>query len=104
PDRCGPTAVVGPDLRSGDQARPKRELEPLDDGDVGLAAALAHGLQAVAAAGAFELVEQRGHEAGTGGAERVAERDGPAVDVDLLVRDADLLHPREHDRRERLVA
>src|SRR5438045_1444676 len=40
-------------------------LQALDDGDVGLAAALAHGLQAEAAAGALELVQQRGHEAHT---------------------------------------
>jgi hypothetical protein len=39
-------------------------LQPLDDGGVGHAAALAHGLEAVAAAGALELVEQRGHELG----------------------------------------
>src|ERR1700686_1885762 len=55
----------------GVQGRPrqrKREgeselAEALDDGGVGLPAALAHRLQAVAAAGAFELVEERGHEA-----------------------------------------
>ena len=57
--------------------------EALDDGGVGHAAALAHRLQAVAAAGALELVEQRGHQPGAGAAERVAEGDGAAVDVDL---------------------
>jgi NAD(P)H-dependent flavin oxidoreductase YrpB (nitropropane dioxygenase family) len=62
------------------------ELVDLDDGDVGLAAALAHRLEAVAAAGALELVEQGGHETHTGGAaQRMAEGDGAAVDVDLLV-------------------
>ena len=60
--------------------------EALDDRDVGLAAALAHRLQAVAAAGALELVEQRRHEPGAGRADRVAERDATAVDVDLLQR------------------
>src|SRR5688572_19940328 len=43
---------------------PGSPLEPLDDRDVGLPAALAHGLEAVAAAGALELVEQGGHETG----------------------------------------
>src|SRR5690606_37921218 len=33
-------------------------LEPLDDRGVGLAAALAHGLEAVPAAGALQLVQQ----------------------------------------------
>ena len=44
--------------------RARGELQALDDGGVGHAAALAHRLQAVAAAGALELVEQRRHEAG----------------------------------------
>src|SRR5437867_2978398 len=62
--------------------RQKGELaEPLDDRRVGHAPALAHRLQAVAAAGALELVEQGGHELGAGAAERVAEGDGAAVHV-----------------------
>ncbi len=44
--------VVGP------IERPLHRSEPLDDGDVGLPAALAHGLQAVPTAGAFEFVQQ----------------------------------------------
>src|SRR4029078_3300278 len=66
-------------------------------------AALAHGLEAVAAAGAFELAEEGGHEPGAGGTERVAERDGAPVDVDAREVAARLLLPREDDRRERLV-
>jgi len=54
--------------------------ETLDDGRVGHAAALAHGLQAVAAAGL--LPEQGGHQPGAARAERMAERGGAAVDVD----------------------
>src|SRR3712207_8666093 len=46
-------------------------LEALDDRDVGLPAALAHGLQPIATAGALELAEQRGHEAGTRRPQRV---------------------------------
>src|SRR4051812_45087293 len=77
--------------------------QALDDGGVGLAAALAHRLQPVAAAGALELVQQRRHQPGTGRAERVAERDRAAVDVDLGQVGAGLLLPREHHRREGLV-
>ncbi len=46
---------------------------------------------------------QRGHDAGAGHAERVAERDRAAVDVELLARDAEVLGRRDHLRGERLV-
>src|SRR3954451_12367717 len=58
-------------------------LQAFDDRHVGLAPTLAHGLQAVAAARALELVEHRRHQPRAGGAERVPECDGAAVDVDL---------------------
>ena len=90
-------------LGRSSEAAGRAVLDALDDRDVGLAAALAHRLQAVAAAGALELVQQRGHQPGAGRAERVAERDRAAVDVDLGEVGAGLLLPREHDRRERLV-
>ena len=61
------------------------------------------GLQAVAAAGALELVDQRGHEAGAGAAERMAEGDGATVDVDLVHVRVVLLLPRQHHGGERLV-
>src|SRR5262245_54193644 len=77
--------------------------EPFGDGGVGEAGALAHRLQAVTAAGALELVEQRGHEPRAGAAERVPERDRTAVHVDALHVGVVLLRPREDDRRERLV-
>src|SRR3954468_21203789 len=77
--------------------------QALDDGGVGLAAALAHRLQAVAAAGALELVQERRHQPGPGRPQRVAERDRAAVHVDLGQVGAGLLLPREHHRRERLV-
>ena len=73
--------------------------EPLDDGDVGLTAAFAHGLQAVALARALELMEHRGHQAGAGRAEGVAKRDGAAVHVGLGVVVSDVLQPGEDDRR-----
>ena len=57
-------------------------------------AALAHHLQAVAAAGALEFVEQRRHQLGARAAERVAEGDGATVDVHLVHVGAGLLLPR----------
>src|ERR1700675_5022351 len=77
--------------------------EPLDDGGVGHAATLAHGLEAPAAAGALQLVEQGDHEPRARRAERVPERDRPAVHVDLAHVRVVLLLPREHDRCEGLV-
>ncbi len=79
------------------------ELEPLDDRDVGGAAALAHRLQPVATAGAFQLVEHGGEQLGAGGAERMTERDGATVGIDPLRVRLDLLEPSQHHRRERLV-
>src|SRR3546814_3640495 len=50
-------------------------LQPLDDRDVGDAAAFAHRLQAIAAAAFAQRMDQRRHQLGAAGAERVAERD-----------------------------
>src|SRR5256885_9376778 len=46
---------------------------PLDDGHVRLAAALAHGLQAITRAAPFQLVKERGHEPGARRPERSEE-------------------------------
>ena len=46
---------------------------------------------------------QRGHDAGAGHAERVAEGDGAAVDVELVPRDAELVADGHDLRGERLV-
>src|SRR3954447_3418124 len=78
-------------------------LQTLDDRDVGLTATFAHRLQPVPAAGAFELVQQCGHQPRAGCAEGMPERDRAAVDVDLGEVGARLLLPREHHGRERLV-
>ena len=51
----------------------------------------------------LELVEQRADEHRAGRAERMAHRDRAAVDVDLLVRHAELLHEAHRHRGERLV-
>jgi DNA-binding winged helix-turn-helix (wHTH) protein len=78
-------------------------LYPFDDGGVGLAATLAHGLQAQPAAGPLQFVQQLGHQDRAGGAQRVTERDGPAVRVRLLQRCPGLRRPGQQHRRERLV-
>ena len=51
----------------------------------------------------LQAVDQRRHDAGAGHAERMAERDRAAADVELLDRDAEVLRARDHLRRERLV-
>src|SRR5699024_1168576 len=63
----------------------------------------AQGGEAVAALACAEAVEQGGGHAGAGGAPGVAERDRPAVDVELVVVDAEILGGRQHLRGEGLV-
>ncbi len=60
-------------------------------------------MRAVALPRALELVEGGAEEHGAGGAERVAEGDGAAVDVDALGVDAELLDGLEDDDGEGLV-
>src|SRR5205085_10819329 len=103
-----PSATLRPRLlRSapcGDSTATLRlSLKALDDGHVGLSSAFAHGLQAVPPTGALELVQERRHEAGAGGTERVPERDRAAVDVHLRGVGPCVLHPGKHDGRKRLV-
>ena len=57
-------------------------VHELQDGRVGHAAALAHGLQAVAATRRLELVDEGREQAGSARAERVAEGDGAAARVE----------------------
>ena len=56
--------------------------EPLKDAGSAHAAADAHGHHAVAGAPRFHLLEKCGGQFSAGAAERMAERDGAAVDVD----------------------
>src|SRR5262249_9530065 len=57
--------------------------QSFENGDVGLTAPFAHRLQPPTLAGALELAEERRHEARPRRAERVPERDGAAIHVDL---------------------
>ena len=51
--------------------------------------------------GVLEAVDQCGHDAGAGHAERVTERDRAAVDVELLPRDAEVAWPTGSPARRR---
>ena len=78
-------------------------LNAFDDRDVGLAAALAHGDAGRSGRRCAQLVEQRGEQAGAGGAERVAERDRAAADVHPVQVGAGLRCQASDHRGERLV-
>src|SRR6516165_7144454 len=71
-------------------------LQALDDGGVRHAAGLTHGLQPVPPAALLESVDQRGHDAGPAGAQRVADRDGAAVHVGLGQIRAGVMSPSQH--------
>ncbi len=80
-----------------------RLAQPLDDGGVGHAAALAHRLQRVASAALFKRVDERGHDAGTAGAQRVANGYGTTVHVgarqNVGLLPIYVLCPSQHDGR-----
>src|SRR5882762_2913265 len=77
--------------------------EPLDDGHVRLAAALAHGLQAITRSAPFQLVKERGHEPGARRPERVSEGNRATVDVDARRIRVQVALPGEHHRGEGFV-
>ena len=82
-DRPG---LAGPGARSTQVVRPVRSaLRDTHDQGVALAAAAAQRGRADAAAAALQLEREVQHDAGAGHADRVAERDRAAVDVDLVV-------------------
>ena len=70
---------------------------------VASAAAATHRYQRRLPSRALELVQSGGDQPAAGRAHRMAERDGAAVDVDLVPVDAVHLLPGTDDRRERLV-
>jgi hypothetical protein len=75
----------------------------LDDGDVRLPTAFAHGLQPVASLRSLEFVKQRRHQSRTCGTERMAESDGTAIHVHPGEVCVDLLLPRKHHGGEGFV-
>src|SRR5579862_7872002 len=74
-----------------------RLLQPLDDGHIGLAAAFTHGLQAIALAACMQRMHQRRHQPRAGRAERMAQRDRAAVDVEARRVGASGLQPGHRD-------
>ena len=63
-------------------------IHPFDDRGDALADTDAHGGEAEAAAAFFHFVNKRRHDPGAAAAQRVAEGDGAAVDVELVEIDA----------------
>src|SRR6195952_1038864 len=82
---------------------PPYVLDAFDDRRRAHAAADAQGHQRGRLVGAFELVEHGAEDHGAGGAERMAERDRAAVDVDLRRIDLECLHVAQHHRGKGLV-
>ena len=81
----------------------RRTLLTLEESRLALADADAEGRQAVTAAAAAELVQERHDEPRAAHPERVAERDRAAVHVHALRIEAELANDDEALRRERLI-
>src|SRR3954452_1539401 len=73
------------------------------DDRVALATAGADGCHSEAAAAPAELVDERPHDARSRCADRVTERDGPAIHVDLRLVKPEHAHRVDRHRGERLV-
>src|ERR1700684_2192771 len=78
-------------------------VSDLQDHRVALTPARADGGAAVDAGATAQLVHDGSEDARAGGADRVPERDGAAVDVDPLLVDAEHADRVERDGRECLV-
>src|SRR6476469_9193185 len=89
--------------RRGSGASWRTSAEALVDDGHALAATDAHRLEAELAVTRGQPVEQGRRDAGAGGPERVAEGDGPTVDVELVEVHAQLVRRGQHLRGERLV-
>src|SRR3974390_3788357 len=87
----------------GSTSRTPAISDPFDDGGGPHAAPGAHRHQAGGEVASFQLVENGPAEHGTGGADRVAQRNGAAVDVHRLGVEIEVTHGLERHRGERLV-
>src|SRR4051812_19631672 len=88
---------------TGSRRRRQPSRGNVQDQRVTLTAATTEGRDTHAAAAALQLVREVQGNAGTAGADRVAERDGTAVGVDLLGIDAEGRRRRDAHSGERLV-
>src|ERR1700709_2093583 len=96
--------IMGPPDKPGDDRSGWGwKLKAFDDRHVGETAAFAHRLQAPLLVAVLERIQKRRHQLGAGGAERVAERDGAAMDVEARRIGAGVLEPRHGHRREGFV-
>src|SRR6266536_172787 len=105
PQRCDIAVVVsaGAGGRAMGERGGARSGDAFDDGGVGHAAALAHGLQTVLNTFGRHAVDEGGHQPGAGPAERVADGDGAAARVEPVRVGAGLGQPGQRHRGERLV-
>src|SRR5581483_8421572 len=71
--------------------------EQFEDGGVGQAAGLAHGLEPISDAGGTHVVHEPRHENGARTAERMADRDSPAEWVEPILLGARLREPGERN-------
>src|SRR6266446_5666736 len=108
-ETCGGLPVLPPGSRrplrppAARRRRGAPHSQSLDDGHVRLAAALAHGLQAIARAAPFQLMKERRHEPGARRPERVPEGNRATVDVDPRGVRVQVALPGEHHRGEGFV-
>src|SRR5690606_12517215 len=100
PRRPRPPTVGSWWITSGE---PPSGLRHADDQGVTLATAAAQGGRADASAATLQLEGEVEHDPSPGHADRVTDRDGAAVDVDLVLGDAQLTGGLDADRREGLV-
>src|ERR1700738_4866206 len=77
--------------------------DAFDDRGDAHAAANTHADQCALELAAFQFVEHRRDQRSAGGSQRVAHRDGPADDVELLVRHVEVALQAQGHRRESLV-
>src|SRR5690606_29730823 len=84
------------------ESLPGRSVDPHDQG-VALAAATAERSGADAAAATLQFCDEGRHDSGTGGADRMAEGDGPTVYVDPIGRDPEQVRRPQRDGCEGLV-
>ena len=90
--------------RQGEKSDVESEVsEALEDACGAHAATDAHGDHAVAGVAALEFAHERGGQLGAGAAERMAERDGPAIGIDSRAIEIRLLNHGQRLRGEGFI-
>src|SRR5690606_14187248 len=78
-------------------------VQPLNDGCRAQAASTADRLESIASAATFQFIEQRGHQPGTTRAQRMAQGNCTAIDVQPIVTDAGFMHPGQRNSGKSLI-